>query len=900
MEKTLWYTIPLSKVYKKLKANKFGLATEEVKKRLKKYGYNSLPREKKLSRIAILLSQFKNPLIYVLIGAATISLILQNFIDMSVILVAVFINAILGFYQENKANNAISKLRKLIDFKAIVIRDNNETEISTTKLVPGDVIVLEAGDKIPADGRLISFDNFQVIESALTGESVPSVKNNKFFSKGTTLADRKNMIYSGTVVASGRAKAIICATGSNTQLGQISKLIKEVKEDQTPLQKQLDKFSKTLTVIVLAICALIIIIGKLQGRPIFGFGEQSREGMLNMAAAIAVAAIPEGLIVAVTAILAIGMQSILKRKALVRKLVAAETLGSVSVICTDKTGTLTEGKMQVSSIISFDQEVAINKSTKFDQTKSLKDKDLIIKISLLCNNASIENPDEALENWKILGSPTEGALLLGAVQAGVPYKLVNEQQPRLAEIPFDSEFKYMATLNKLNKNNNVVYVKGAPEKIIAMSTKIRINHQTEKLTPSKIKSLTTKYEKLTNQGLRLLAFGYKQIKADDKTNLKNELTNLTFVGFIALKDPLRPEAKATFELTKKAGIRLIIITGDHKLTAKAVVSELGIKVDAENIIEGYQLDKISDKDLQKKVRTIDVYARVEPRHKLRIIEALQNNGEVVAMTGDGVNDAPAIKAADIGIALGSGTDVAKETADIILLDNNFKTIVAAVERGRVIFDNIRKVILYLLADSFSEIILITGALLLFLPLPLLPAQIIWINLITDGFPSLALTFEPGEKEVMKDKPRKKKSKILDKEMKILIFVIGILTDIVLLGFFYLLLKLNHFDIDHIRTLMFSALALDSLLYVFSCRSLRHTILTKNPFSNKFLVMAVLAGLALQMLAVYQPHLQIIFKTVNLALTDWLIIIALSFVKFFGIEITKYYFIIKQSRVKVNA
>ena len=899
MEKILWYTLPLAKVFSKLKTDEPGLSSAEAKKRLAKFGPNKLPEEKKLSGLVILLNQFKSPLVYVLIGAAGISLFLRDYIDLTVILVAVFLNTILGFYQENKANRAIAYLKKLIDFKAKVLRDNNEIEISTKNLVPGDIIFLQAGDKIPADARLISSDNFQVIEAALTGESVPSDKNLKILDKGTVLADRENMIYSGTVVAKGKATAVVCETGINTELGQITKLVQETKEEKTPLQNQLGIFSRNLTYIVLGICGLIVIIGKIQGRPIFGFGDAARESMLNTAAAVAVAAIPEGLLIAVTAILAIGMQAILQKHALVRRLVAAETLGSVSIICTDKTGTLTEGKMQVARIITSDRELSIKESLGYQKANILKDHDLILKISLLCNDAVIENPNEELQNWKIIGDPTETALLLGAIQAGIPYQEVMKQQKRLAEIPFDSEIKYMATLNKLDSEKDVIYVKGAPEKIFAMAAKIRINGKKEELAEGKIKLLKNQYEELTRQGLRLLAFAYKQIKNDEQIKLANELNELIFIGFIALKDPLRPEAKETLKLAQLAGIRSIIVTGDHKLTAKAVMAELGLKVEDKNILEGDQLDKISDEDLLRKVKDIDIYARVEPRHKLRIIKAWQDKGEVVAMTGDGVNDAPAIKAADIGIALGSGTDVAKETSDLILLDNNFKTIIAAVERGRIIFDNIKKVILYLLADGFSEIILVTGSLMLGLPLPILPAQIIWVNLIDDGLPNLALTFEPGEKEVMRDKPRKKSEKILNQEMKTLIFIIGLFTNLILLLMFYFLLKLNYYEIDHIRTFIFATLGLDSLLYVFSCRNLRHSIFAKNPLSNKHLIAAVIIGVILQVAAIYQPHLQKIFQTVNLGLNDWLLIIGLSLLQTIGIEIAKYYFIVKKLRLKTN-
>lgn len=892
----MWHALALKKVFEILHSDEKGLTDKEADNRLKKIGPNKLPEPEKLSKLKILVSQFKSPLVYILVFAALVAVFLQDFVDAGVIFVAILINTVFGFYQENKANSSIAYLRKLVQFKAKVLRNGNEKEIDTSSLVPGDIIFLEAGDKIPADSRLLKIDNFQVIEASLTGEPVPAKKELAVLDKGTVLAERVNMVYSGTVVASGRAVAMVCATGSNTQIGEITKLVKDTQEEDTPLQAQLKQFSRYLTYAILFFMVFIIVLGKIQGREIFAFGHAARESLLNVAAATAVAAIPEGLLIAVTVILAVGMQAILKRKALVRRLIAAETLGSVSIICTDKTGTLTEGRMRVSHVITTGKDVDVKKSLRYEPAEKLRDHDLIVKMSLLCNNAVVENPEEDLVKWKILGDPTETALLMGALQAGIPDKEVKRDQPRLQEIPFDSEWKYMATLNKLDKKRDVVYVKGAPEVVLEMATKIRVEGKKINLTEAKKKELTKKYEKLTSKGLRLLAFAYKQVGATKKIELKEELNELIFSGFIALKDPLRDEAKETFQLTKEAGIRPIIITGDHKLTAKAIVSELGIDIADENIIDGNELDKISDEELDKRLKDIDIYARVEPKHKLRIVAAWQKMGETVAMTGDGVNDAPAIKAADIGIALGDGTDVAKETSDMVLLDNNFKTIVSAIERGRIIFDNIKKVTLYLLSSSFSEIILISGALIMGFPLPILPAQIIWINLVTDGLPSFALTFEKGEEGIMKEKPRPRNAKILDKEMKILIFIIGIFTDLVLLGVFYFLINYTDMTLTHLRTLIFTALAVNSLLFVFACRSLRHTIISKNPFSNRFLVFGVIIGFALQLIAVYQPHLQKIFETTSLTKSDWILILMIAIFNITAIEIAKYFLIVRKQKI----
>ena len=895
----MWHTLTPAKALALLKAEISGLSLEEADKRLKKYGPNQLPEEKKISGALILLNQFKSPLVFVLLAAAFISLLLNDLVDTVVILIGVFFNTVLGFYQEYKANRAVSYLKKLINFKVRVLRAGAEQEIDAKKIVPGDIVYLYAGDRISFDGRILEIDNFLVTEATLTGESMPIEKKLAVLSKGAILADRTNMVFSGTTVARGKAKILVCETGIGTELGQITKLVQAVKEEKTPLQLQLSAFSGNLTLIVLGICAGIFVLGALEGRPLFGFGSAAREGMLNTAVAVAVAAIPEGLLISFTAILAIAMQAILRQKALVRRLIAAETLGSVSVICTDKTGTLTEGRMRLAKIVTYGEEINLPHPIKYAEAEKLIDHDLILKVAMLCNDAAIENPKDSLSAWRLIGDPTETALLLGSLEASIPLAEIKKQQPRLAEIPFDSEFKFMATLNRLHKATDVIYVKGAPEKIIAMCSQVRINGAKVKISAEHEKQLRHQYEKLSGQGLRLLAFAYKQQPlAKNPTLVREDLTDMTFVGLVALKDPLRPEAKETILLARQAGIRPIIVTGDHKLTAKAIVLELGIKIKDSAIIEGGELDQISDDELLKKVKQIDIYARVEPRHKLRIVEAWRKNGEVVAMTGDGVNDSPALKAADIGIALGSGTDVAKETSDVILLDNNFKTIIAAVERGRIAYENIKKIILYLMADNFSEVILIAGALLLRLPLPVLPAQIIWVNLIDDGFPSMALTFEPGEAGVMEKKPRKKTENIMDREMKVLIFIIAIITDLVLLSLFYFLFKIQGLDLSYVRTLIFTALGLDSLFYVFSCRSLRHSILASNPFKNRYIFVSVFLGLILQLLAIYEPHLQRIFETVPLNAISWVVLLSFSLFKIFLIELTKYFFIIKQRTVHV--
>jgi P-type Ca2+ transporter type 2C len=875
-----WYNSSITQVFEETKSSKDGLTSGKVKKLQKKYGLNELPNKKPTSKITLVINQIKSPLVYVLIFAVIISIVLGHYTDAGVICLVVVINTIFGYWQESKANNAAEKLKQIIKHTARVERDGGVIQIDSSQLVPGDVILLKSGDKIPADARLFEMIDLQTVEASLTGESTPIKKNIKRMEIGSQLADRKNMVYMGTMVSRGKAKAVVVATGTKTEIGKISVLIEEAKEIKTPLQDKLSHFSKWLTWVIVSISAVVFIQGYFANRDLIE--------MLLTVVALAVSAIPEGLLVAVTIILTFGMQFILKRKALVRKLVAAETLGSISVICTDKTGTLTEGVMRVSKIITANDEYVPSDASELLSLG--KNRNLISKVSILCSNAIIENPLAELEHIKIIGDPTETSLLLASIQSGFIKDSLEKEYKQLAEIPFSSDTKYMATLhNHIKDKHQHVFVKGAPEKLFDFCKFVIIKGKKIKLDNKYLTKLENKYTHLTSQGLRVLGFAYKTGKFD---SLKDELNDLVFLGFVAIKDPLRVDAKQTIQLCKRAGIRPVIITGDHKLTAKAIFEELGLKVDS-NMVEGRDLDKWSDTELQDKVKNIDIYARVEPKHKLRIVNAWQAIGEVVAMTGDGINDAPAIKTADIGIAFGSGSDVTKETADIILLDNNFKVIVAAVEQGRIIFDNIRKVILYLLTDSFSQIILISGSLMLNLPLPFLVTQILWINLISDGLPNIAMALEPGEKEVMNEKPRKRNEPILNREMKLIIFFVGIFMDLILLVLFILMYaKIN--DIDYIRTVIFTASGVGSLFYAFSVRSLRHSVISKNPFKNKYLVGAVTISFLAFFAIIYIPFLQPVFHTVPLGWMEWGLIILLALFKVFLIEIVKHFSIVKRN------
>jgi len=885
----VWHSLSIKETMHLLDSNIDGLSKAEAKQRQDIYGLNTLPEDGGSHTWIIFLNQLKSPLVFVLILALVASLLLNHIIDAVIILIILGINTVFGWWQENKANQAMSRLKKIIVYHAKIIRSGDHLLLETKYLVPGDVVVLRAGDRVPADCRLIETENLQTSEAMLSGESLPLDKQTQKLAIGSVLAERNNMVYMGTNIVRGHGLGMVCATGQDTEIGKIGRLLVETKDEKTPLQKQLDKFSRFLTLVVGCISIIILIIG-LQ----HNYGLQEA---LILASALAVSAIPEGLLVAVTIILALGMQKILKRKALVRKLIAAETLGSISVICTDKTGTLTEGKMQVFQFLTAESEF-LKRSSKNDLEGDplIKERVLLSKISLLCSNAEIENFDEPLDRLKIIGDPTESALLLASIESGFDKRELEKEYPRLSELPFDSEKKFMATLNhhKIDKHYHV-FAKGAPEKIYAFCDQILVNGHKQKLTPQRLNSLKKRADKLAQNGLRVLAVAYKTGQHFD--DLEKELSNLVLVGLIALKDPLRVEAKLAIQTCHQAGIRPIMITGDHPLTAQAIYKELGVKING-NILDGPGLDKLSDQELLEKVNHVDVYARVEPKHKLRIISALQKNGATVAMTGDGINDAPAIKGADIGIALGDGSDVTKEASDIVLLDNNFSTIVETIREGRVIYDNIKKVILYLLVDTFSEIIVIVGSLMLGLPLPLLAIQILWINLLNDGLPNLALSLEGEEDDVMSRPPRQRYESIFDTRLKIFLLA-GFFTDILLIGVFYVMTT-GGFDVTYARTLIFFVMALDSLLYAFSIKNLRRQIFESRPFTNKYLWLATGFSLVLLLLTIYTPQGNWLMHTKPLLWPEMFLGILLACLKVVCLETAKWFLIFKERYQKKYA
>ena len=888
-----WHKISLARLFTTIKTNPNGLTEKEASLRLKEQGRNVLPKEKSYSKIKLFFGQFKSPLMYILLGTVVISFYLKHISDTILILAVIALNTVMGFYQENKANKSVEALKRMVKIRVKVFRENIEKEIASEELVFGDVVVLKAGDKVPADCRVIESKDFKINEASLTGEfqGVPKCPSDDIQEKAG-ITERTNMVFMGTIVQEGQGKVLVVGTGLNTEIGKIVRIFNQTKERKTPLQKKILTLSKQTGAFILVLIFLIIIIGYFTGKPL--------NDILISALALAVSAIPEGLLAIITVILTLGMRRILKEKGLVRKLIATETLGSVTVICTDKTGTLTEGKMQVSHVLTNTKELLSDKFeelAKKDSSNGLESHILALKIATMVNEAFVENPNEGLEKWVVRGRPTDQALLLAGMQAGLYKSELEKKYPRLDTINFSSDLKYAATLYKKTNKESILYTMGAPEKIIGFSTFLDVDGKKKKLNAKDLVRLNEKICSLSEKGLRVVATAYKKHKTKDVYKKLDELlTEMVFVGFIAIKDPLRKEAKESLKIAKKAGIKTVVITGDHKLTARAIALEVGLCAKDKNIIEGKDLESLTDIELQEKSKYISIYARVSPSHKLRIVNALQNNGEIVAMVGDGVNDAPALRIADIGISVGSGTDVAKEVSDMILLDNSFSVIVKAIEQGRVAFSNIRKVFCYLVADDFSEFFLFFGTMAMGLPFPLLPAQILWINLVEDGLPSIALSADQEKKGIMEDSPRNPKEPILDKPLKVWMVFIFLISGLAAFIAFLVFWKV-YGNIEKARAMVFTLMCLDSLMFAFSTRSFKQTVFRKNIFSNRYLVLATLGGLALLLVAIYVPLVQRFLGTKPLNISEWLFIILVSIVELILIEGAKKRIFIFQKKKK---
>lgn len=861
---TNWHTLSAEQVLDELHSNLNGLSEIEAQRRLQAVGYNELKEKKKISPITLFLNQFKSFLVLILVVAVVISFIIKNFVDAALIAAIIILNAILGFVQEFRAEKTLESLKKLASPKAEIIRNGETKLIDARELVPGDILIVKEGDKIQADARIFEVFNLRVDESSLTGESVPITKIDKVLSD-VPIADRKNMLHMGTVVTYGRAEAVVVNTGMNTEIGKIATLI-QTAEEETPLKKKFEAFGKWIGVVVVIVAVIAGIIGIVEKYPI--------TDMFLTSAALAVAAVPEGLPALLTITLAIGVQTMSRRKAIIRKLSAVETLGSTTVILADKTGTMTTNEMTVRKIFVNNQEIAVT-GTGFEPKGELlvkdkaidpnKNNELIValRIAALCNDAVLTQEEN---KWKIIGDPTEGALVTVARKAGLDNRQLSQKYPRVNEVPFSSDRKMMSTVNKIGKIL-IVNSKGAPEVILSKCNKILRNSRELRLSEIQQQSILSIVKEYASNGMRVLAVAYKKVgKAHD--NLEKDLV---FVGLLAMIDPPRPEVKDAIKLCNQAGIKVVMITGDHKDTAIAIAKEIGLLKDGK-VLTGEELDKLEDTQLEKFVEEVEVYARVSPAHKSRIVKLLRKNGHVVAVTGDGVNDAPALKDAHIGVAMGiKGTDVAKEASEMVLADDNFATIVKAVEQGRAIYDNLRKFVRYILSANFGEIIIITLAILLRWPIPLLPIHLLWINLVTDGLPALALGFDTKEKDIMIRKPRNPKEGILYKMLPFMIAG-GILFGVASLILFFF--NFNSF-LGKARTIAFTTAVVFELLFVLNCRSEKEPVWRVNPFSNRFLLLSILIGLLLQIAIVYLPFFNTLFKTVPLAFMDWIIILLIS-------------------------
>lgn len=873
-----YYNLKIEECLSKLKSSDKGLGKASIKKRQLKHGPNQLNLEEQEGVLTILWRQLKSPLMIILLIAGAASLLTGSNVDASVIFGAVFLNIAIGFFQEKKADDALRKLKEVIKPLALVLRSGRKVTIDSREIVPGDIMILRAGNYVPADGRLIRSYELELNEANLTGESSSVSKSINALGVDTALADRVNMVYAGSAIVGGSGLAMVTAIGHKTELGKISLLVADANVSQTPLQKRLGALSKFLAIMMVSVATLVVLIGLWQGR---SFWE-----MFIVGISLAVAAIPEGLGVAVTVVLVTGMQQILNRKALVRKLLAAETLGTTTVICSDKTGTLTKGEMRAKSIW-VDGAWKELKDIDVHQAWSQESLKLLFLSSVLCNKASIENPEAEASKWKALGSSTETALLLVAMSVNFNPEKLKLDYHKLAEKSFNSRDKFMASLYA-HGERFIVFEKGAPEVVLAKCAHINKGEGVQKWSAEERRVVLAEAEHFTEKGLRLIAVAIrhdiKHLDNPDKPDWQSLDSNLCFVGFVALSDPLRADAKETISLCRAAGLRVLLITGDHPLTALSIAKEAGLE-NNHQVITGTELNNISEEELRSTVVQYNIYARVSPEHKLRIVAALQANGEVVAMTGDGLNDSPALKTADIGVCLGSGTEIAKETADLVLLKNNLRVIVDAIAQGRIIFSNIRRIVIYLLSDCFSEVILIAGSVIMGMPLALLPAQILWINIVNDGLPGFTPAFEKPRDKKISSKPINRREPILDRQSKAIIYGLGIVRDLILLVVFVWLYRQGE-DIVYLRTLFFAIFGLKSLFSLFALRSLKEPF-WKIPLSNNpYLIISFSASLLLLVLAIYWTPLQTLLQTIGLGVNAWLIAISIAVVNLFLIEAVK--------------
>ncbi|MBS4217807.1 cation-translocating P-type ATPase [Bacillus sp. FJAT-49711] len=868
-----------SEVEQSLNTNiKKGLSEKAVDARRKRFGWNELSEGEKQSAILLFFSQFKDFMVLVLLGATLLSGLLGEYVDAIAIMAIVLINGLLGFFQERKAERSLQALKNLSAPQVNALRDGKWMKINSREVVPGDILKFTSGDRMGADVRIIIANNLEIEESALTGESIPTAKHTyPIEDESPNLGDMNNMGFMGTLITRGNGIGIVTSTGMSTAMGRIADMIQSTISIMTPLQRRLEQLGKILITVALFLTLLVVAAGIIHGHDVYT--------MFLAGVSLAVAAIPEGLPAIVTVALSLGVQRMIKKNAIVRKLPAVETLGCASVICSDKTGTMTLNKMTVTHLWSGgktwfvkddDHETTAGKF--FEKEKlvdPLKEKSIsqLLSFGVLCNDTELVYQKDTIA---IDGDPTEGALLFSAMKAGMHKDKLTKQFTIEKEFPFDSSRKMMSVIVKDENGKRFSITKGAPDVLIEKCESILWEGKQRLLSGQLVKEAKVAVDNLAAQALRTIAIAFKPIHSNHIPQKEEEVEKgLTFIGLQGMIDPPRPEVRAAVAECKTAGIKTVMITGDHKATACAIAEQLGILGSKDQVMDGQLLNELSVEELENVVENVAVFARVTPEHKLKIVKAFQNRGHVVAMTGDGINDAPAIKAADIGIAMGiTGTDVAKEASSLILLDDNFATIKAAIKEGRNIYENIRKFIRYLLASNVGEILVMLFAMLMSLPLPLVPIQILWVNLVTDGLPAMALGLDQPEENVMKRKPRHVKEGVFARKLGWKIISRGFLIGIATLIAFIAIYNRNPNDLPYAQTVAFATLVMAQLIHVFDCRS-EISVFSRNPFENKYLVWSVISSAALMVAVIYVPMLQPIFHTVSIKAIDWLLIIGMS-------------------------
>ncbi|WP_439391907.1 calcium-translocating P-type ATPase, SERCA-type [Bacillus velezensis] len=855
---------------------KQGLTEKEVKKRLEKHGPNELQEGKRTPAIAVFFAQFKDFMVLVLLAATLISGFLGEYVDAVAIMAIVFVNGVLGFFQERRAEKSLHALKELSTPYVSALRDGSWKKIQSKELVPGDIMKFSSGDRIGADVRIVEAKSLEIEESALTGESIPVVKQaDKLRKPDVSLGDISNMAFMGTIVTRGSGVGVVVGTGMNTAMGKIADMLESAGSLSTPLQRRLEELGKILIIVALLLTVLVVAVGVLQGHDLYS--------MFLAGVSLAVAAIPEGLPAIVTVALSIGVQRMIKQKSIVRKLPAVETLGCASVICSDKTGTLTQNKMTVTHMwsagktfkvsgIGYEPEGVFTRDEREIKPKDEKILEQMLVFGALCNTSEIALKDG---HYVLDGDPTEGALLTAARKGGYSNDWLNGHYRVVAEFPFDSVRKMMTVIVEDQEKKQFVITKGAPDVLIDRSSHLMHGARSTPFSEEKKAETEAVLKELASQALRTIAIAYKPLKPGEKPTMEQAEKNLTMLGLSGIIDPPRPEVRQAIKECREAGIKTVMITGDHVETAKAIAKDLRLLPKKGRVMDGKTLNELTEKELIETVDDVYVFARVSPEHKLKIVKAFQENGHVVAMTGDGVNDAPAIKQADIGVAMGvTGTDVAKEASSLILVDDNFATIKSAIKEGRNIYENIRKFVRYLLASNVGEILVMLFAMLLALPLPLVPIQILWVNLVTDGLPAMALGMDQPEGDLMRRKPRHPKEGVFARKLGWKVVSRGFLIGAATILAFIIVYHRNPENLPYAQTVAFATLVLAQLIHVFDCRS-ETSVFSRNPFENIYLLGAIISSIFLMVIVIYYPPLQPIFKTVPITPGDWMLIIGMS-------------------------